>query len=58
MAKITLTFIAEVDNSELDSIYTHEDLLVEDLKEHITYALSRLNIEDVCYRNVDVEGLT
>jgi hypothetical protein len=58
MAKITLTFVAEVDNSELDSIYTHEDLLVEDLKEQVTYALSRLNIEDVCFRNVDVEGLT
>jgi len=58
MAKITLTFIAEVDNSELDSIYTHEDLLVEDLKEHVMHALSRLNIEDVCFRNVDVEGLT
>lgn len=58
MAKITLTVVAEVDNSELDSIYTHEDLLVEDLKEHVIYALSRLNIEDVCFNNVDVEGLT
>jgi hypothetical protein len=58
VAKITLTFVAEVDNSELDSIYTHEDLLVEDLKEHVIYALSRLNIEDVCFSNVDVEGLT
>jgi len=58
VAKITLTFVAEIDNSELDSIYTHEDLLVEDLKEHVTYALSRLNIEDVCFSNVDVEGLT
>ena len=58
MAKITLTLVAEVDNSELDSIYTHEDLLVEDSKEHVMYALSRLNIEDVCFRNVDVEGLT
>jgi hypothetical protein len=58
VAKITLTFVAEVDNSELDSIYTHEDLLVEDLKEHVMYALSRMNIEDVCFRNVDVEGLT
>jgi hypothetical protein len=58
VAKITLTLVAEVDNSELDSIYTHEDLLVEDLKEHVMYALSRLNIEDVCFRNVDVEGLT
>lgn len=58
MAKITLTFVAKVDNSELDSVYTHEDLLVEDLKEHVVYALSRLNIEDVCFRSVDVEGLT
>jgi hypothetical protein len=58
MAKITLTFVAEVDNSELDSVYTHEDLLVEELKEHVMYALSRLNIEDVTFSNVDVEGLT
>jgi hypothetical protein len=50
--------VAEVDNSELDSVYTNEDLLVEDLKEHVVYALSRLNIEDICFRNVDVEGLT
>lgn len=57
MAKITITLVAEVDNSELDSVHTNEDVLVEDLKEHVTYALSRLNIEDICYRNVDVEGL-
>lgn len=56
MTKITVTFEAEIDVDDLGVEYTNEDYLVDAVKEHITYALSRLDAE-VTFSVVDVEGL-
>ena len=57
MAKVTVTFEAEIDVDDLGAEYANEDYLVDTVKEHIIYAMSRLDA-DVTFNKVDVEGLT
>lgn len=56
MTKVSVTFEAEIDTDDLGIEYSNEDYLVEAIKEHITYALDRLDA-DVTFSKVDVEGL-
>ena len=57
MAKVTVTFEAEIDVDDLGAEYANEDYLVDTVKEHIIYAMSRLDAE-ITFNKVDVEGLT
>lgn len=57
MAKVTVTFEAEIDVDDLGAEYSNEDYLIDTVKEHIIYAMSRLDA-DVTFNKVDVEGLT
>ena len=56
MTKVTVTFEAEIDVDDLGAEYANEDYLVETVKEHIVYAMSRLDAE-ITFNKVDVEGL-
>jgi hypothetical protein len=57
MAKVTVTFEAEIDVEDLGAEFANEDYLVDTVKEHIIYAMSRLDAE-ITFNKVDVEGLT
>ena len=57
MAKVTVTFEAEIDVDDLGAEYSNEDYLIDTVKEHIIYAMSRLDAE-ITFNKVDVEGLT
>lgn len=56
MVKVFVTFEAEIDVDNLGSEFSNEDYLVDSVKEHVTYAMSRLDA-DVTFDAVDVEGL-
>jgi hypothetical protein len=56
MTKVTVTFDAEIDVEDLGAEFSNEDYLVETVKEHIIYAMSRLDAE-ITFNKVDVEGL-
>lgn len=56
MTKIVVTFEAEIDVDDLGIEYTNEDYLVDAVKEHIIYAMDKLDAE-VTFSKVDVEGL-
>jgi hypothetical protein len=55
MTKVVVTFEAEIDVDDLGIEYNNEDYLVEAIKEHINYAMDRLDA-DVTFSKVDVEG--
>lgn len=57
MIKVTVTLEAIIDPDELGSAYTNEDLLLDEVKEHIQYGLERFGIEDVTFVKTDVDGL-
>jgi hypothetical protein len=50
-----VTFEAEIDVDDLGVEYNNEDYLVEAIKEHINYAMDRLDA-DVTFNKVDVES--
>ena len=56
MTKVTVTFEAEIDVDDLGAEYANEDYLVDTVKEHIIYAMSRLDAE-ITFNKVDVDGL-
>lgn len=55
MTKITVTFEAEIDVEDLGAEYANEDYLVDAIKEHIVYAMDRLDAE-VTFNKIDVEN--
>lgn len=55
MTKITVTFEAEIDVEDLGAEYANEDYLVDAVKEHIVYAMDRLDAE-VTFNKIDVEN--
>ncbi len=57
MSKVTVTVEVIVDVEELGSLYTNEDYLVDQVKEHITYGLDRFGAEEVTFISTDVEGV-
>lgn len=57
MIKVTLTIEAVIDPDELASVYTNEDLLLEEVKDHISFGLDRLGVEDVTFTSADTEEL-
>lgn len=54
---MTLTIEAVVDPEEIGSVYTNEDLLLEEIKDHITSGLDRLGVDDVTFTAADTEEL-
>jgi hypothetical protein len=56
VSKVTVTVEVIVDVEELGSLYTNEDYLVDQVKEHITYGLDRFGAEEVTFVRTDVEG--
>lgn len=56
MTKVTVMFEAEIDVDDLGAEFSNEDYLVDNIKEHIIYAMSRLDA-DITFNRVDVEGL-
>lgn len=56
MIKVTLTMEVIIDVDNLGSVYSNEDYLLEDIKEHVAYGLDRLDAT-VTFIKTDVEGL-
>ena len=56
MTKVTVVFEAEIDVDDLGAEFNNEDYLVETVKEHIVYAMSRLDAE-ITFNKFDVEGM-
>ena len=46
-----------VDIDDLDSAYSNEDYLAEEIREHLSYALHRFDAQDISFTRVDIEGL-
>lgn len=59
MIKVTMTIEAIIDPDEIGGVYTNEDFLLDEVKEHVLYGLDRLGIEDdnVTFLKTDVEGM-
>ena len=55
---LTLSITAYFDADEIPAIYSNEDFFAEAIKEHIGYAMDRLDARDVVFNSIDVEGLT
>lgn len=55
MIKVTITFEMFLDSE----LYTNEDFLVDEVKEHILYGLDRLGVDEdnVTFMKTDVEGM-
>lgn len=56
MVKVTMTIEVMVDLDDLADAYSNEDYLIEQVKEHIEYAIDRLDGE-VTFVKYDIEGL-
>lgn len=57
MAKIIVSIEFDVDIDDLDSAYSNEDYLAEDIREHLSYALHRFDAQNISFNRVDIEGL-
>jgi hypothetical protein len=55
---LSLSITAYFDADEIPAIYSNEDFFTEAVKEHIGYAMDRLDARDVVFNSIDVEGLT
>jgi hypothetical protein len=55
---LNVSITAYFDADEVPAIYSNEDFFTEAVKEHITYALDRLDVKEIVFNSVDVEGLT
>lgn len=55
MTKVTMTIEVFLDSE----LYTNEDFLVDEVKEHILYGLDRLGVDEdnVTFVKTDVEGM-
>lgn len=56
MVKVTMTIEVMVDLDDLADAYSNEDYLIEQVKEHIEYAIDRIDGE-VTFVKYDIEGL-
>ena len=55
---LNLSITAYFDADEIPTIYSNEDMFAEAIKEHVGYALDRLDAHDVVFNSIDLEGLT
>jgi len=56
VVKVTMTIEVMVDLDDLADAYSNEDYLIEQVKEHIEYAIDRIDGE-VTFVKYDIEGL-
>jgi hypothetical protein len=55
---LSLSITAYFDADEIPAIYSNEDMFAEAIKEHVTYALDRLDAQDIVFNSIDLEGLS
>ena len=60
MTPVTLnsSVTAYFDADETPAIYSNADMFAEAIKEHVSYALDRLDAQDIVFNSIDLEGLT
>ena len=56
MITINVSITASCENSDVPAFVTDEDDLVANIKESINYALSRLDLDDVTFNSLTIEG--
>lgn len=56
MMKVSMAIEVTIDPDNLGDAYSNEDYLIEQIKEHIEYAVDRLDGE-VNFVKYDIEGL-
>jgi hypothetical protein len=57
MATINISFTAAFDQEDVYTAALSLDVFEEDLKEAIESALSSLDIVDISFKHIDIEGL-
>lgn len=55
---LNISVTAYFDADEIPAIYSNEDMFAEAIKEHVSYALDRLDAHDVVFNSIDLEGLS
>lgn len=55
---LNISVTAYFDADEIPAVYSNEDMFADAIKEHISYALDRLDAHDVVFNSIDLEGLT
>jgi hypothetical protein len=55
---LNISVTAYFDADEIPAIYSNEDMFAEAIKEHVSYALDRLDAQDVVFNSIDLEGLS
>jgi hypothetical protein len=55
---LSISVTAYFDGDEIPAIYSNEDMFAEAIKEHVTYALDRLDAQDIVFNSIDLEGLS
>jgi hypothetical protein len=53
MTKVVVTFEVDIDVYDLGVEYNDDDYLTESIKEHVTYAMDRLDTE-VVFHKIDI----
>lgn len=57
MIKVSVSFVAYFNPEDLPPVYLSEDQLAGEIKESIEYSLDRLDVREITFKKVDVEGL-
>ena len=55
---LNISVTAYFDADEIPAIYSNEDMFSDAIKEHVSYALDRLDAHDVVFNSIDLEGLS
>jgi len=55
---LNISVTAYFDADEIPAIYSNEDMFAEAIKEHVSYALDRLDAQDIVFNSIDLEGLS
>ena len=56
MITINVSITASCHNSDVPAFITDEDDLIANIKESINYSLSRLDLDDVTFNSLTIEG--
>ena len=56
MITINVSITASCEYSDIPAFITDEDDLVANIKESINYSLSRLDLDDVTFNSLTIEG--
>jgi hypothetical protein len=55
---LNLSVTAYFNVDEIPAIYSDEEMFSEAIKEHVMYALERLDAQDIVFNSIDLEGLS